>query len=746
MTRSQALRATGKTVPKTVPLPPTTDPHAIDALTGGEHGEPFSVLGVHPCDAGWAVRVLAPGATAVEIEAAAGDIIPVAQMHEAGIFGAVLAEHPGRYTVVARNADAEWRYVDPYQFGPVLGEMDEHLISEGAHMRLWRTLGARPTTHEGAQGVTFAVWAPSARRASVIGDFNGWDGRKHPMRRRGASGVWELFIPGLAAGERYKYEIAGQGGGLPFSKSDPVGFQGDVRPDNCSIIRPLDDYTWGDKDWMQDRGARQRTDAPISIYEAHLGSWRHKPDGTWLSYRELAETLVPYVKDLGFTHIECLPVSEHPFDGSWGYQPVGLYAPTSRFGPLDDFRAFVDACHAAGLGLILDWVPAHFPTDAHGLANFDGTALYEHADPREGYHPDWNTLIYNFGRREVSNFLIANALYWTREHHIDGLRVDAVASMLYRDYSRKDGEWIPNRHGGRENLETIDFLQRLNATVYGDDPSAMVIAEESTAWPGVSRPVHEGGLGFGFKWNMGWMHDTLEYMKEDPMHRSHHHGKMGFSLSYAFTENFVLSLSHDEVVHGKGSLYGKMPGDAAAKLANLRAYYAFMWAHPGKKLLFMGQEFGQQAEWDADGQLDWSAMEDPGHAGLHRLVRDLNGVYRDVPALHARDCRTDGFEWIDGAASDGNVFAWVRRGAQGTAPVLAVFNFSGEAHRNWRVGVPQPGFWREILNTDAHVYGGGDRGNLGGAASASQPSHGHEHSISLTLPPLSGIYFALENE
>ncbi|SLN53018.1 1,4-alpha-glucan branching protein GlgB [Roseisalinus antarcticus] len=740
MIRPQATNA----VPTDLPLAPETDATSLEDFVTGRHRDPFSVLGVHERDGAWSIRIFAPGATEAEVDIDGTGRVPLAVLHEAGVFGAVLPTRPGRYTVQARNDGGDWGYLDAYQFGPVLGEMDEHLISEGAHMRLWRTLGARPIAHEGADGVAFAVWAPDARRVSVIGDFNDWDGRRHPMRRRGTSGVWELFIPDLGTGARYKYEVAGADGGLPKPKSDPVGLQGDLRPDNCSIVRSLDEYSWQDGAWMRDRGALQRTDAPISIYEAHLGSWRKRPDGTWLSYRELAETLVPYVKDLGFTHIECLPVSEHPFDGSWGYQPVGLYAPTSRFGQLDDFRAFVDACHAAGLGLILDWVPAHFPTDAHGLAKFDGTALYEHGDPREGYHPDWNTLIYNLGRNEVNNYLVANALYWTREHHVDGLRVDAVASMLYRDYSRKDGEWIPNRHGGRENLESIDFLRRLNATVYGDDPGTMVIAEESTAWPGVSRPVHEGGLGFGFKWNMGWMHDTLEYMSQDPLYRAHHHNKMSFGLNYAFSENFVLSLSHDEVVHGKGSLYDRMPGDAAAKLANMRAYYAFMWAHPGKKLLFMGQEFGQRPEWNAEAQLDWDALQNPGHAGLSRLVRDLNGLYRDMPALHARDCRADGFEWIDGAAEAASVYAWIRRGEDGSAPVIAVFNFSGVAQSDWRLGVPQDGFWREILNSDAGIYGGRDRGNLGGVASAPTPSHGQANSISLTLPPLSGIYLTLE--
>ncbi len=740
MTGPQALRAAASETP----FAPKTDPAALEAIVKGEHGDPFSVLGKHPCKEGWEVRIFAPGADAAEIEDEAGARRPMAQLHEAGVFGAMLTKQPGRYSIIARNTAAEWRFIDPYQFGPILGEMDEYLISEGAHQCLWRALGARLMMHEGVEGVAFAVWAPNARRTSVIGDFNDWDGRRHPMRPRGATGVWELFIPGIAPGTRYKYEIAGPDGEMPHPKSDPVGFQSELRPENSSVVRSLDDYTWSDEQWMEQRGARQVNTAPISIYEVHLGSWRRRPDGTWLSYRELGETLVPYVKEMGFTHIECLPISEHPLDGSWGYQPIGLYAPTSRFGQLDDFRTFVDACHAAGLGLIIDWVPAHFPTDAHGLSKFDGTALYEHADPREGYHPDWNTLIYNLGRPEVSNFLIANALYWTQEHHIDALRVDAVASMLYRDYSRKEGEWIPNRDGGRENLESIDFLRNLNATVHDKAPEAMMIAEESTAWPGVSRPVGDGGLGFGFKWNMGWMHDTLEYMAQNPMHREHHHSKMSFGLSYAFSENFILSLSHDEVVHGKGSLLSKMPGDLTSKLANLRVYYAFMWAHPGKKLLFMGQEFGQPNEWDADAELDWDAQKAPGHAGLSRLVHDLNTAYRDVPALHDRDCTEDGFEWIDGSAEAANVYAWLRKGEDGTAPVLAVFNFSGVEHTGWRLGVPQPGFWRETLNSDAEIYGGGGRGNMGGVASRPEPSHGHPHSITLTLPPLSGLYLTPE--
>ena len=726
-------------------LDASLDRAIVDAIARGDLSDPFSILGPHPVGSGWQVRSFIPGADSATLQTADGPPRQMQRLDDRGVFAVHLDERPAPYSLLARNAAAEWRVVDPYQFGPLLGELDEYLISEGAHMRLWRTLGAQPRRHEGVDGASFAVWAPDAKRVSVIGDFNDWDGRRHPMRRRGATGVWEIFLPGLADGARYKFEIATGGDGLPMPKSDPVGFHSELRPGNCSILRSLDGHRWHDDEWLARRGDSQRTDKPISIYEVHLGSWRRHADGRWLSYRELAETLVPYVRDLGFTHIEVLPISEHPFDGSWGYQPVGLFAPTSRFGDIEDFRFFVEACHAAGIGLILDWVPAHFPIDPHGLVRFDGAALYEHADPREGFHPDWNTLIYNFGRREVQNFLIANALYWVKEHHVDALRVDAVASMLYRDYSRKDGEWIPNRHGGRENLEAIDFLRRMNATVYGADPSLMVIAEESTAWPGVSRPVHDGGLGFGFKWNMGWMHDTLEYMETDPLYRGQHHDKMSFGLNYAFSENFVLPLSHDEVVHGKGSMWGKMPGDAAAKTANLRAYYTFMWAHPGKKLLFMGSEWGQRSEWDADGQLDWAALNEAPHAGVQRLVRDLNTLYRATPALHARDCRADGFEWIDGAAAEANVYAWVRKGDENAAPIVAVFNLSGQAHGNWRLGVPRAGRWSEALNSDAAVYGGGNRGNMGGAATAAVASHGYDNSITITLPPLTGLYFIWES-
>ena len=538
-----------------------------------------------------------------------------------------------------RRGGGTWEEDDPFRFGPVLGEMDEHLLGEGSHLELWKVLGAHPVTRDGVAGVHFAVWAPDARRVSVVGDFNHWDGRRHPMRRRGSTGVWEIFLPGVAEGARYKFELLGVDGALLPQKADPVGFGAEHPPATASIVRDLGGKVWRDGDWLDKRGEAGRRDRPIAIYEVHLGSWKRADEGSRpLSYRELAEDLVPYVRDMGFTHIEMMPISEHPFDGSWGYQPIGLFAPTSRHGTLGELRDFVEACHAADLGLILDWVPGHFPTDGHGLAGFDGTALYEYADPREGFHRDWNTLIFNYARHEVRSYLIANALYWLKEHHLDGLRVDAVASMLYRDYSRPEGEWVPNVEGGRENLEAIAFLERLNEVVYGHCKGVATFAEESTAFPGVSRPTDAGGLGFGYKWNMGWMNDTLDYMRRDPVHRKHHHRQMTFGIHYAFSENFVLPLSHDEVVHGKGSLLAKMPGDEDQRFANLRAYLAFMWCHPGKKLLFMGQDFAQAREWNHDAGLDWRLLAEPRHAGVQRLVRDLNRLYRTTPALHELDC------------------------------------------------------------------------------------------------------------
>ncbi|WP_425426079.1 1,4-alpha-glucan branching protein GlgB [Albimonas donghaensis] len=723
---------------------PLVEPGEAERIDTGRHPALFDILGAQPsAEGGWRIAGYAPGAEAMVLEDLSGQ--PIVEMIPQGrdVFAAALPDRPEGWRFRARRGDAGWTIEDPYRFGPVLGEMDEYFLSEGTHGRLWDALGAHIRDHEGATGVHFALWAPNASRVSVVGDFNDWDGRRHVLRQRGATGIWEIFVPALGDGARYKYEILGPDGTLMPPKADPVGFGSEIRPDNCSVVRDLRGKAWSDGAWMSRRGALQRTDAPISIYEAHLASWRRAEDGAWLSWKELAEQLVPYVAEMGFTHIEMLPITEHPFDGSWGYQPVGLYAPTARHGDPHEFRAFVEACHAAGIGLILDWVPAHFPTDPHGLAKFDGTHLYEHADPRQGYHPDWNTAIFNLGRREVVNYLVANARYWLTEHHIDALRVDAVASMLYLDYSRKEGEWVPNKDGGRENLEAVDFLRRMNAEVYGDDSSIMTVAEESTAWPGVSRPAHDGGLGFGFKWNMGWMHDTLQYIAREPVHRRHHHGEISFGLHYAFSENFVLPISHDEVVHGKGSMLGKMPGDRWGKFANLRAYYAFMFAHPGKKLLFMGQEFGQAAEWNHDAGLDWAALGDPLHEGLRKLVSDLNAVYRELPGLHQRDTREDGFRWIDGAAEAQSVYAWLRLGEDGTAPAVCVFNFSDAEYTDWRIGVPAPGFYAERVNSDAEAYGGAGRGNMGGVTADAAPAHGFDHSIKLTLPPLTGMIFEL---
>ncbi|MEM8992266.1 MAG: 1,4-alpha-glucan branching protein GlgB [Pseudomonadota bacterium] len=736
-----SIRSSGGGRASIPPTRPLIAPGDAEELVRGRHDDPFALLGPHAVDADWIVRALLPGADRADLIDAAGKLHPMDVAHPEGLFALRLPEHPGAYRLAAQANGTAWQVEDPYRFGPMMGATDEHLFAEGTHWRLWQLLGAHLREHEGSDGTAFTVWAPNARRVSVVGDFNLWDGRRHVMRRRGSTGLWEIFVPGMEAGALYKFEIQARDGTLMPLKADPVGFGAEHPPATGSVVRRIEGYAWSDAAWMAGRAERHRVDRPVSIYEVHFGSWQHGEDGQPLSYRALAERLVPYVRDMGFTHIEALPLTEHPFDGSWGYQPIGLYAPTCRYGRPEDFRAFVEACHEAGLGLILDWVPAHFPTDQHGLAHFDGTPLYEHADPREGFHRDWNTLIYNFGRTEVANFLIANALYWLREHHVDGLRVDAVASMLYRDYSREEGDWVPNRHGGRENLEAIAFLRRLNTVIYGEDPSIVTMAEESTAWPGVSKPVHDGGLGFGYKWNMGWMHDTLAYMSEDPIYRKHHHNKMSFGLLYGFSENFVLPLSHDEVVHGKGSIIDRMPGDRWQKFANLRAYYAFMFAHPGKKLLFMGQEFGQQGEWSHGHALPWASLDEGLHRGTHDLMRDLNGHYRHRPALHARDVHGDGFEWIDAGAAEASVYAWVRWGEAGDAPVLAVFNFSGAEQARWRLGVPRAGHWVEILNTDAKIYGGAGRGNMGGATTEAAESHGRPHSLVLTLPPLTALYF-----
>jgi 1,4-alpha-glucan branching enzyme len=657
-----------------------------------------------------------------------------------GLFEGVIDDAQD-YRLRATMADGNtWTFEDPYKFGPVLGEMDEYLIGEGTHARLWDVLGAHVREHEGITGTHFAVWAPNARRVSVVGGFNNWDGRRHPMRRLGASGIWEIFVPSIGEGEPYKYEIMSAVGSLQPLKSDPMGFGSEHPPENASVVRDIRGYGWDDEAWMATRAAKNNRTAPISIYEVQLGSWRRKEDGRQMSYREAAGELVDYVADMGFTHIELMPISEYPFDGSWGYQPVGLFAPTIRHGPPHEFRDLVEAAHTKGLGVILDWVPGHFPTDPHGLGLFDGKAVYEHADPREGFHQDWNTLIYNYGRTEVKNFLVANARYWLDEYHVDGLRVDAVASMLYRDYSRKAGEWVPNKDGGRENYEAIGMLQDMNTVTYGGHPGIMTVAEESTAYPGVSQPVSQGGLGFGFKWNMGWMNDTLEYMKKDPVHRKHYHHQMTFGLTYAFSENFVLPISHDEVVHGKGSMLGKMPGALPERFANLRAYYAFMWGHPGKKLLFMGQEFGQASEWNHEGELDWAALGDARHAGLQRLVRDLNTLYRSARGLHEKDADPDGFQWIEADAADTSVYAWIRRGGPDAPNVVVVCNFTPVERPGYRIGLPMPGKWTEALNTDADIYGGQGRGNMGAVEALPQPHNGQAASAEIYLPPLSAIF------
>ena len=721
-------------------LPPHFSDTDLERLLHARHDAPFDVLGLHRTGkVAWAVTI-APDAEWVEAVFGRKSVnLP----HLAGpVFAGPVPNSKFTHRLRATYADGVVHdFDDPYRFGPVLGELDQYLLGEGTHRRLWQALGAHVMEHEGVAGVHFAVWAPNAQRVSVIGDFNIWDGRRHPMRRVGHTGAWEIFIPGLSAGVIYKYEIRTAHGHVA-QKADPVGFGAQHPPATASVVRDISGYGWSDGDWMDKRATLNRRDQPISIYEVHLGSWKRRWDegGRPLSYRELATELVDYAKDMGFTHLELLPVSEFPFDGSWGYQPVGLYAPTIRFGPPHEFRDLVNAAHQAGLGVLLDWVPGHFPTDAHGLAQFDGTHLYEHADPREGFHHDWNTLIYNYGRIEVKNFLTANALYWLHEYHVDGLRVDAVASMLYRDYSRPHDQWIPNIHGGRENLEAIAFMQEMNILAYGEVPGIMTVAEESTAFQGVSRPVDAGGLGFGFKWNMGWMNDTLRYIAKDPIFRAYDHHLMTFPIDWAFSENFILPISHDEVVHGKGAMIDKMPGNEWEKFANLRAYYGYMWGFPGKKLLFMGCEIAQYGEWNHDKSVDWDALLGENHRGVQALVRDLNTLYRNTPALHVKDCDADGFRWIANDPSISKI-AFARFGGAGDAPVIVLCNFTPIERTGLRVGVPVAGHWAEVLNTDSAAYGGGNRGNMGGADSQPMPWDGMEQSIEITLPPLSTLIF-----
>ncbi|GAB3242927.1 1,4-alpha-glucan-branching protein [Chitinimonas naiadis] len=709
----------------------------IEAICRGEHGDAYAVLGLHPKDGQSWLRVWLPEAQAVAAVDQHGALLAqLACLDPRGFFEATMPEltNGQRYRLQVQWPGTALLLDDPYAFGPLLGADEIWLLGEGSHRRLWQTLGAHLTEIDGVRGVRFAVWAPNAKRVSLVGNFNYWNGSAHPMRLRRECGIWELFLPAMDEGASYKFEVLDWEGQI-VQKSDPFAFVAELRPATASQVHRLPAPPEG-------RPVDSGLDRPVSIYEVHLASWRRTGDGGWLSYRELAVSLVPYAVEMGFTHLELLPVSEHPFDGSWGYQPIGLYAPTSRFGTPEDFRFLVEAAHAAGLGVILDWVPGHFPEDRHGLARFDGTHLYEHADPREGFHRDWNTLIYNYGRREVANFLSANALFWLEQYGVDGLRVDAVASMLYRDYSREDGEWVPNVHGGRENLEAIAFLRQTNHWLGVNRPGAVTLAEESTAFPQVSRPPEHGGLGFHYKWNMGWMHDTLDYVRREPVHRRHHHAQLSFGLTYAYSENYVLPLSHDEVVHGKGSLLGKMPGDDWQRFANLRAYFGFMWAHPGKKLLFMGGEFAQVREWNHEQSLDWHLLDDSRHIGMQRLVRDLNQAYRDIPALHRLDCDPAGFDWVCWDDADNSVLSFLRFDGMGGA-VLAVCNFTPQVREDYRLGVPQAGCWREVLNTDSTYYGGSDVGN-GDALSEPHAAHGRPHSLRLRLAPLATQLFLLE--
>jgi 1,4-alpha-glucan branching enzyme len=745
----------------------------IDVIIGGAHHNPHAVLGAHPGPGGVTVRALRPLAGTVTAVLPDGRRFPLSHVHQ-GVFAATLplSEVPDYRIAVAypapagsgngdtaregARADASTGLLpetiadDPYRHLPTLGEVDLHLIAEGRHEKLWQVLGARFWPQQ--EGTAFAVWAPNATGARMIGDFNHWDGRAHPMRSLGSSGVWELFVPGASPGMRYKFDVRGPDGNWR-RKADPLAALAEPPPATASVIW-ASGYQWGDEDWLTARASWDALRAPVSAYEVHIGSWR-----PGLSYSELADQLVSYVRQLGFTHVEFLPVAEHPYGGSWGYQVTSYYAPTARFGNPDDFRYLVDRLHQAGIGVILDWVPAHFPRDSWALARFDGTPLYEHPDPRRGEHPDWGTYIFNYGRPEVRNFLVANALYWLEEFHIDGLRVDAVASMLYLDYSRAAGQWAPNALGGRENLDAVSFLQEVNATCYQRVPGIMMIAEESTAWPGVTRPVHLGGLGFGLKWNLGWMHDTLGYMSRDPVFRQYHQSEMTFSMMYAYSENFVLPLSHDEVVHGKGSLLRKMPGDQWRQFAGLRALLAYMWAHPGKQLLFMGSEFGQEAEWSEQAGLDWAALGDQRHAGVQQLVADLNLLYAGSPALWRQDTSPDGFSWIDANDAAGNVLSFLRfaggpdpdgsaggtdrgtagglvPGSPGPRVVACVANFSGSPHYDYRIGLPVAGRWREVINTDAAAYGGSGVGNLGAIEAVDEPGHGRPASATITLPPL----------
>jgi 1,4-alpha-glucan branching enzyme len=733
---------------KTATTPPD-DWHAsaeeIAAVVSGQHRDPHAVLGLHPVGGGAVVRVWRPEATEVTVLRDGAEPVVAERVHQGGFFEALL-DTPAKaadYRLRVSYGDAgTFELRDAYAFWPTFGEIDLHLAGEGRHEELWRRMGAHVMDVEGVSGTSFAVWAPNARSVRVVGDFNSWDGRLHPMRLLGASGIWELFVPDVGNGTYYKYEVVTAQGAV-VTRADPYAFATDVPPGTASRVHSSR-YQWGDQEWLERRNASNPVKEPMAVYEMHIGSWMHHDadrdqGGRPYTYRELADRLPDYLIDMGFTHVEFLPAAEHPFGGSWGYQVTGYFAPSSRFGDPDDFRFLVDTLHQRGIGVIVDWVPAHFPKDEWALARFDGTALFEHVDPRKGEHPDWGTLVFNFSRNEVRNFLIANALFWLEELHIDGLRVDAVASMLYLDYSRKAGEWIPNEFGGRENLEAVEFLKEFNAVVYGRNPGAMTIAEESTAWPGVTRPTHLGGLGFGFKWNMGWMHDTLDYFAHDPIHRRYHHNELTFGLMYAWSENYVLPLSHDEVVHGKRSLLDKMAGDRWQKFANLRALYAWMWAHPGKQLLFMGGEFGQWREWSEVRELDWHNLGEPDHQGLLHLVRDLNAVYRRYPAMWQRDHEPTGFAWIDANNADDNVLSFVGMGDEGE-PLVCIVNLAAVPRPGMRIGMPRAGTYDEVLNTDAHLYGGSGVGNMGSVTAESTSWHGMPASAEVTLPPLGALW------
>ncbi len=727
----------------------------MDLLVHAEHSDPFRLLGPHPVETGagkrLAIRSFQPRAKQVEILFRDGSAAQIARrIHPQGIFEAVIplpnlsriAANAYRLRIHFEDGRILEQF-DPYAFPPLLSDFDLHLIGEGTHYQKYEKLGAHLREIEGVRGVQFGVWAPNARRVSVIGDFNSWDGRVHPMRVRGSSGIWEIFIPGLAEGQIYKFEIRSNAGNYLAQKADPYAFSAEVRPKSGSVVVNMDGYAWRDGEWMAQRAQRDWIRSPLSIYEMHLGSWRRGENSRWLTYRELGDQLIPYVKQMGYTHIELLPVMEHPLDASWGYQTLGYFAATSRYGSPKDFMFFVDRCHQAGIGVLLDWTPAHFPRDGHGLAFFDGTHLYEHADPRRGEHPDWGTLVFNYGRNEVQNFLLSNALFWLDKYHVDGLRVDAVASMIYLDYSRKPGEWLPNEYGGRENLQAIALLKRLNEVVHERHPGILMIAEESTSWAAVSRPTYSGGLGFDLKWNMGWMNDTLRYMALDPIYRRHHQNELTFSMIYAFHENFVLPLSHDEVVHGKQTLLAKMPGDNWQKFANVRLLCGYMFAHPGKKLLFMGADLAQWNEWWQDVALDWMLLDFPTHRGVMRLVADLNKLYAAQPALYEVDFEWPGFEWLDANDADASVLSFLRRAKDPSDFLIAVCNFTPVVRENYRVGVPEAGFYREIFNSDSEYYDGTNIGNAGGVQADPVPWNGRAYSLKLKLPPLAAVYFKL---